>query len=48
MILVGLGVAKNFGKSDAFGVGLGLLGFVFYPILGFGNAQYQAAPPVAQ
>ena len=40
-ILVGLGVAKNFGKSDAFGIGLGLLGFIFYPILGFGDAQYQ-------
>jgi hypothetical protein len=40
-ILVGIAIAKNFGKSDAFGVGLGLLGFVFYPILGFGDAQYQ-------
>ncbi|MCX6899377.1 MAG: DUF5684 domain-containing protein [Verrucomicrobia bacterium] len=44
-ILVGIAVAKNFGKSDAFGVGLGLLGFVFYPILGFGDAQYQSTPP---
>jgi Family of unknown function (DUF5684) len=42
-ILVGIAVAKNFGKSDAFGVGLGLLGFIFYPILGFGDAQYQGA-----
>jgi uncharacterized membrane protein YhaH (DUF805 family) len=40
-ILVGIGVAKNFGKSDGFGVGLGLLGFIFYPILGFGDAVYQ-------
>jgi hypothetical protein len=40
-VLVGIAIAKNFGKSDAFGVGLGLLGFVFYPILGFGDAQYQ-------
>ena len=40
-ILVVIAVAKNFGKSDAFGVGLGLLGFIFYPILGFGDAQYQ-------
>jgi hypothetical protein len=46
-ILVGLGVAKNFGKSDAFGVGLGLLGFIFYPILGFGDAQYHAGAPAA-
>jgi hypothetical protein len=42
-ILVGIAVAKNFGKSDAFGVGLGLLGFIFYPILGFGDAQFQGA-----
>src|SRR3954466_7738393 len=42
-ILVGIAVAKSFGKSDLFGVGLGLLGFVFYPILGFGDAQYQGA-----
>ena len=49
-VIVGLAVAKNFGKGEAFGVGLGLLGFIFYPILGFGDAQYQAAaaPPVAQ
>ncbi len=40
-ILVGLAVARNFGKSELFGVGLGLLGFIFYPILGFGDAQYQ-------
>lgn len=41
LILLGIAVAKNFGKSDAFGLGLGLLGFIFYPILGFGSAQYQ-------
>jgi hypothetical protein len=40
-VLVGVAIAKSFGKSDAFGVGLGLLGFIFYPILGFGDAQYQ-------
>ncbi|HXE42330.1 MAG TPA: DUF5684 domain-containing protein [Candidatus Baltobacteraceae bacterium] len=40
-ILVGIAVAKNFGKSEAFGIGLALLGFIFYPILGFGDAQYQ-------
>lgn len=42
-VLVGIAVAKNFGKSDAFGIGLGLLGFIFFPILGFGGAQYQGA-----
>ena len=42
-VIVCLAVAKNFGKSDAFGIGLALLGFIFFPILGFGDAQYQAA-----
>ena len=42
-IIVSIAIAKNFGKSDAFGIGLALLGFIFYPILGFGDAQYQAA-----
>jgi len=39
-IIVSLDVAKAFGKSSGFGVGLGILGFIFYPILGFSNAQY--------
>ena len=42
-VIVGIAVAKAFGKSDAFGIGLGLLGFIFYPVLGFGDAQYQGA-----
>ncbi|MBY0456146.1 MAG: hypothetical protein K2V38_02290 [Gemmataceae bacterium] len=47
-ILVNLEVARRFGKSEAFGLGLALLGFVFYPLLGFGSDQYQegtAEPP---
>jgi hypothetical protein len=55
-ILVSIAVAENFGKSAGFGVGLALLWFIFYPILGFGSAQYQGggkkvvdepAPPAA-
>ncbi len=41
MILICIDLAKNFGKGGGFGVGLALLPFVFYPILGFGNARYQ-------
>lgn len=33
-------LSKSFGKDEAFTVGLILLGFVFYPILGFGDAKY--------
>ena len=40
-IIVSIAIAKNFGKSEVFGIGLALLGFIFYPILGFGDAQYQ-------
>lgn len=40
-IIVSIGIAKNFGKGEAFGVGLALLPFIFYPILGFGSDRYQ-------
>lgn len=33
-------LSKSFGQSEGFTVGLILLGFVFYPLLGFGNYQY--------
>jgi hypothetical protein len=33
-------MARVFGQSSGFGIGLALLGPVFYPILGFGSAQY--------
>jgi hypothetical protein len=39
-IIVGIEMAKCFAKSGGFAVGLILLGFVFYPILGFGAARY--------
>jgi len=41
LIIVSIDVAKNFGKGAGFGIGLFLLPFIFYPILGFGSAQYQ-------
>lgn len=34
-------LSKSFGKDEAFTVGLILLGIVFYPILGFGDAKYE-------
>lgn len=33
-------LAKSFGKSEGFTVGLIFLGFIFYPILAFGDAKY--------
>ncbi|RYZ41584.1 MAG: signal peptidase I [Myxococcaceae bacterium] len=41
LIILGIDMAKSFGKDTGFGIGLGLLGPVFYAILGFGDAQYQ-------
>jgi hypothetical protein len=40
-ILVNVEVARRFGRSEAFGLGLFLLGPIFYPVLGFGSARYQ-------
>lgn len=37
--------AKNFGKSTGFGVGLLLLPFVFFPLLGFDDSEYQGDYP---
>ena len=43
VIMVGR-TAKNFGKGTGFAVGLFFLGFIFYPILGFGDAKYNPVP----
>lgn len=34
-------LSKRFGKDVGFTIGLLLLGFVFYPILAFGDAKYE-------
>jgi hypothetical protein len=39
--LVNVEVARRFGRSEAFGLGLTLLGFIFYPVLGLSDAKYQ-------
>ena len=39
-IMIPLDIAKNFGKGGGFGAGLIFLPFIFYPILGFGDAEY--------
>jgi hypothetical protein len=38
--IVYISLAEKFGKGAGFGVGLVLLGFIFFPILGFGDARY--------
>ena len=40
-IILSIDLAKSFGKGVGFGLGLAFLGFIFWPILAFGSAQYQ-------
>src|SRR6266480_5161734 len=40
-IILCIDIAKSFGKGVGFGIGLILLPVIFFPILGFGSAQYQ-------
>jgi hypothetical protein len=39
-VIVYIELAKSFGKSAGFGIGIILLPIVFYPILAFGDAEY--------
>ncbi len=47
-IMICLKIAENFGKSGGFGIGLALLWFVFFPILGFSDAKYQGTAGISQ
>jgi len=42
MITTVVALAKSFGKGIGFGLGMLFFGFIFYPILGFGSAEYTA------
>ncbi len=39
-VLIMMNIAKSFGKGTGFAIGMILLPFVFWPMLGFGDAQY--------
>jgi len=39
-IVVAVDVARAFGRSTGFGIGLAFLSPIFYPILGFGGDRY--------
>lgn len=43
LIVVDIKMAQAFGKGAGFGILLWLLGFIFFPVLGFGSATYQGA-----
>lgn len=38
-------LAKAFGKGTGFGIGMIFLPFVFVPMIGFGDAEYQQLAP---
>ena len=44
-VILAIDIAQNFGKGAGFGLGLAFLGIIFFPILGFGDAQYRASAP---
>ncbi|MGH2591796.1 MAG: DUF5684 domain-containing protein [Actinomycetota bacterium] len=47
LFVVYIDLAKSFGKSAGFGVGIALLGIIFLPILAWGSATYRG-PAAAQ
>jgi hypothetical protein len=44
-IMLLMELAKCFGKDAAYGLGLAFLCPIFWPMLGFGSAQYVEPPP---
>jgi hypothetical protein len=47
IIVISMAVAERFGKTAAYGIGLWLIPVVFWPMLGFGDAEYQGEPGFA-
>lgn len=43
LIIISIEIAKGFNKGAGFGVGMAFLSFIFWPILGFGSAQWAKA-----
>ena len=46
-VMAVVALAKTFGKGVGFAIGLILVPFICYPMLGFGSAQYTPPPPAA-
>jgi hypothetical protein len=41
LFVINIDLAKSFGKGAGFGIGISLPGIIFYPVLAFGDAEYQ-------
>lgn len=39
-LIMHIDIAQRFGKSAVYGLGLAFFGFIFYPLLAFGSAEY--------
>lgn len=46
-IIIAVDMAKSFGRSAGYGIGLAFLPFIFYLMLGFGPATYQGPAAAA-
>lgn len=46
-LVLNVDLAKSFGKGTGFGIGLFILGFIFAPLLAFGDATYQGPAAAA-
>jgi hypothetical protein len=44
---INIDVAKEFGQGLGFGIGLAILSIIFWPLLGFGDYEYQGAAGAA-
>lgn len=44
LIVVSVDIAAAFGKGAGFGLGLAFLCFLFFPILAFGEAEFDRLP----
>jgi hypothetical protein len=40
-VMLFMALAKSFGKSEGYGIGMAFLPFIFLPLLGFSDARYQ-------
>lgn len=45
-IILSLSLARSYGKTEAFGICMFLLGPIFYPMLGFGKSDYEGPKPL--
>jgi hypothetical protein len=44
-LILSFDLARAFGKGKAYGLGLAIFGFLFYPMLGLGGSRYARGTP---